>query len=70
MHSKKIEFIIWFKIVHLVYNCLHTFVLNFCFMDRGSSAMAMAMDAYWFESNRGLCNKGRNIFKLTTEHGL
>jgi hypothetical protein len=37
-------------------------------MDKGSSAMAMAMDASWFESNYGLCNKGRNIFKLTIEH--
>ncbi len=68
MHIKKIGFIIWFEIVHQVCNCLHTFVFNFYFMDKGSSAMAMAMDASWFESNCGLCNKGRNIFKLTIEH--
>jgi hypothetical protein len=37
-------------------------------MDKGSDAMAMAMDASWFESNHGLCNKGRNILKLTIEH--
>jgi hypothetical protein len=37
-------------------------------MDKGSSAMAMAMDVSWFESNHGLCNKGRNILKLTIEH--
>jgi len=59
--TKKKEFIIWFKIVYQVYNCLHTFVFNFCFMDKGSSVMAMAMDASWFESNHGLRNKGRNI---------
>ncbi len=68
MHSKKIEFIVWCKIVHQVYNCLHTFVFNFCLMDRGSSVMAMDMDASWFESNHGLCNKVRNILNLTAEH--
>ncbi len=64
----KFGFIVWFEIVHQVCNCLHTFVLNFYFMDRGSSATAMAMDASWFESNHRLCNNGRNILKLIIEH--
>ncbi len=64
--TKKMGFIIWFKIVHQVCNCLHTFVFNLCFMDRGSSAMAMVMDASWFESNHGLWNKGINVLKLIT----
>jgi hypothetical protein len=64
--TKKLRFIIWFKMVHQVCNYLHTFVFNLCFMDRGSSALAMVMDASWFKSNHGLCNKGRNVFTLTT----
>jgi hypothetical protein len=51
--THKLGFIIWFKIVHQICNCLNTFVFKLCLMDRGSSAMAMVVDVFWFEYNQG-----------------